>query len=130
MLIVDEIVSGGESTAAPVAPAGLLDHLLEYLKRPEIGGITGLIKKFSAAGLGAQVQSWIGAGRKLPVTPADVTRALGSTEVAGLAARAGISTEQASQQLADILPNVVMQLTPGGKPLGGALTGIGQAFGA
>lgn len=128
MMIVDEMVSRGESSAAPSEPAGLLDHLLEYLKRPEIGGITGLIKKFSAAGLGAQVQSWIGAGRKLPVTAADVTRALGSTELAELAAKVGIPTEQASQQLADMLPNVVMQLTPGGKPLAGALAEFGHTF--
>lgn len=130
MMLTDQMVDRTPAVAdqGPPRPAGLLDLVLELLRRPDFGGVQGLTRKFCAAGLGPEIQSWIGSGRKLPVTAAQVTRALGTGEVAQLAAKAGIGAEQAAQRLADLLPNTVVLLTPGGKPLESALHDIGDAL--
>ena len=37
-----------------------------------LGGITGLLEKFDAAGLGVKARSWIGDGQKEPISGAEV----------------------------------------------------------
>lgn len=80
------------------------------------GGLAGLMGKMQAAGLGDVAQSWVGTGANKPVAADQLTQALGADTMAKLAAKAGIGAQQAPDLLAQILPALVNQMTPQGKP--------------
>lgn len=117
MSLIDDLaakVKGALGANSPVA--GMVDHVIEYVHNTEAsGGLHGVVEKFEQSGLGALVQSWISTGKNLPVSPDQVQGVLGSERIAKWAAKLGISPEQANQQIAQVLPQVVDHLTPGGK---------------
>ena len=55
------------------------------------------------------------AGQNLPVTPQQIRQGLGADTVGELASKAGISQDQATSQLSELLPKLVDKLTPDGK---------------
>jgi uncharacterized protein YidB (DUF937 family) len=67
----------------------------------------------------------MGTGKSLPISPEEVTRALGSSDIAGMAAKAGLSSELVSLKLSELLPDAVRSLSPGEKPAGGVISEIG-----
>ena len=79
------------------------------------GGLSGVIEKLRGSGLGHQASSWVSTGDNLPVTGDELQQALGSGELAQLATRFGLTPEQASQGLAQVLPEVVNRMTPSGE---------------
>jgi len=79
------------------------------------GGFQGLVDKLQQSGLGDQVQSWIGHGGNQPVSADQVTQALGQDQVQKLADQSGVTPEQFSQHVADVLPQAVDHATPGGQ---------------
>jgi uncharacterized protein YidB (DUF937 family) len=79
------------------------------------GGLHGLIGKLSRSGLGHQVQSWVGTGENQPVTGSQVRHAMDPRQLNAMAAQAGMSPEETSDQLAAALPAVVNQATPQGQ---------------
>ena len=79
------------------------------------GGLSGVIEKLRGAGLGKHATSWVSTGDNLPVTGDQLQQALGSGELAQLASRFGLTPEQASQGLAEVLPEVVNHMTPSGE---------------
>lgn len=82
-------------------------------------GLEGLGAAFERAGLGEVFRSWVGPGPNLPVTAAELVRALGEP-AAGLAALAGTRGAELTAALARRLPEVVDRLTPAGTlPPGG-----------
>lgn len=81
-----------------------------------VGGIHGLISLLTKGGLAQQVSSWISTGPNQSVTGEQVSNALGSDMMSMLAQQIGGDTKQASGLLAQLLPVVVNQLTPDGKP--------------
>ena len=117
MSLLDDLaakVKGALGTNSPAA--GMIDHVIEYVHNTEAsGGLHGVVQKFEQSGLGALVQSWISTGKNLPVSPDQVKSVLGSERISQWAAKLGISPEQANQQIAQVLPQVVDHLTPGGK---------------
>jgi uncharacterized protein YidB (DUF937 family) len=78
------------------------------------GGLDGLVQNFQQKGLGDVVSSWVSSGQNMPITADQITHVLGSDAVKNLAAKAGISTDQAGSQLASILPGLIDKLTPNG----------------
>lgn len=97
------------------------------------GGLNGLLQKLQQSGLAEQAASWVGTGSNLPVDARQIGDALGGTDLADLAARFGLSQDQISGSLADMLPQVVDRLTPNGRvdneglsldDLGGILGGL------
>jgi uncharacterized protein YidB (DUF937 family) len=79
------------------------------------GGLGGLAETFSNSGLGNEISSWIGKGENLPISADQIMQVLGSGQVQEIADRMGISTEEASGGLAEILPRIVDQLSPDGE---------------
>jgi uncharacterized protein YidB (DUF937 family) len=79
------------------------------------GGLSGLLAKFNEAGLAEQVQSWIGTGSNLPISAQHVLEVLGQERVAQLAQQLGIDPQQAANQLAQHLPQIVDHLSPNGQ---------------
>jgi uncharacterized protein YidB (DUF937 family) len=78
------------------------------------GGLQGLTSKLTQGGMGQQVQSWIGHGKNEPVTGQQVQAALDTNSVNQLAQQTGQTPEQASAQVARVLPDMVNQATPQG----------------
>jgi uncharacterized protein YidB (DUF937 family) len=89
--------------------ATVVNRLIE-----EQGGISGLVSKFNQAGLGSTINSWVSTGPNAPVSPAQMHQALGPDLLQQLAAKTGLSTQELADKLAQVLPGVVDQLTPGG----------------
>lgn len=79
------------------------------------GGLDGLTSKFTQSGLGQQVQSWIGQGKNEPVSGQQVQQALDTNSINQVAQQTGQSPEQASAQIAQVLPEMVNQATPQGQ---------------
>lgn len=94
-------------------------------------GLGALIQQFQNSGLDDLVQSWIGTGQNLPISAEQIMQALGGDRVGDMAAQAGLSTEEASGQLADMLPQLIDKLTPGGQLPSGSLdiNAIGSVLG-
>ena len=79
------------------------------------GGLNGVLEKLKTNGLGDQVASWVGTGENQAVSPDQISSALGSSQIAELAAKFGISPDVLSGQLAQHLPDVINKLTPHGE---------------
>lgn len=87
------------------------------------GGLENVVSKFQAGGLGEVVQSWVGTGANLPVSPEQLEQILGSEQVTKVASALGIDTSQ----LATALPGLINHLTPDGQiPQGGISDILGQ----
>lgn len=78
------------------------------------GGLGGLVQKLQSGGLSEIVSSWVGTGANLPVSPDALQQALGSEQISQIAAKLGLSPDQAAGSLAQLLPQVVDKLTPNG----------------
>ena len=101
----------GSSNQNPLVQAaiGLLGQ------NSSVGGLAGLIQKFQKNGVGEIVNSWVGTGSNLPISPTQIQQGLGGDLLKQLAAHAGLSSEAASGQLANLLPGLIDKLTPDGK---------------
>jgi len=80
-----------------------------------LGGLSGLVGKLTQAGAGPQVNSWVGAGPNQPIDPGHLGNALGPDVMAQLAQRTGLSQQQIMDGLAQVLPQLVHNLTPNGR---------------
>lgn len=110
--------SGGESP--------LLNIVMQLINNPQTGGLGGLVQSFQQGGLGNIVNSWVSTGQNLPISAEQIQAVLGGGQLQNIAAQLGMSTEQASGSLADLLPQVVDKLTPNGQvPEGGDLLAQG-----
>lgn len=78
-------------------------------------GLSGLVQQFESAGLGQVVQSWVGTGQNIPVTPDQIQQVLGSQFVQQFAQQHGIDPNMASAAISQVLPMLVNHLTPNGE---------------
>ncbi|HZZ85921.1 MAG TPA: YidB family protein [Anaeromyxobacteraceae bacterium] len=118
MGLLDNLGSMLGGSGAAASP-GIAKSLLEMIGSGQGGGLGGLVQAFEQNGLGHLVQSWIGTGQNLPVSPGQIEQALGP-KVQELAQQHGISPDAVSQALSQLLPGLVDHLTPNGQvPQGG-----------
>ena len=89
------------------------------------GGLAGLVQQLQQAGLGEQVNSWIGTGQNLPVSAEQLQGAFGAGQMSQMAEKMGLSTGDLGAQLSQMLPQVVDRLTPGGQLPEGGLGDLG-----
>ena len=78
-------------------------------------GLGGLVDKLQKGGLGNLVNSWVGPGQNQPVSPNQLGPALGPDIIKTLAQRSGLSEEELTRQLSQVLPGLVDKLTPNGR---------------
>jgi len=84
------------------------------------GGLPDLIAAFQRNGLGDVVQSWVGSGQNLPISPDQLQQALGGDLLGSLSQQLGRPQTEVSSGLAELLPGLVDRLTPQGQmPSGG-----------
>jgi uncharacterized protein YidB (DUF937 family) len=110
------ILDNLESMAAGGSAQGnLLNAVNGLLTSQQGGGLTGLVQQFAGKGLGNIVNSWVGTGQNLPVTAQQIQQVLGSNTIRDLAARAGLSPDEVTSHLSQLLPAIVDKLTPNGQ---------------
>ena len=101
---------------------GLVQGLINMVNSPEIGGLEGVVQKFKDGGLAAAVGSWISTGENMQVSAEQIQSVLGNEHIQQIADKMGIDTQQASANIAEVLPQLIDQLTPNGElPEGGLL---------
>jgi uncharacterized protein YidB (DUF937 family) len=110
----------GNQRSSPFGGAGgsmiasvLIPLAFQLLQRN--GGIGGVLAKMRGSGLGQHANSWVSTGDNMPVSPDDLQQAFGPDELAQLASQYGLSTDEAANGLAQVLPEVVNQMTPAGE---------------
>lgn len=94
---------------------GLVGHVVGMVNNPQTGGLMGLVQQFHAHGLGGVVESWIGQGANQQIAAEEIEKVLGQDRVNEVASKFGMSPEDASAKLAQVLPTVIDKLTPGGR---------------
>jgi uncharacterized protein YidB (DUF937 family) len=78
------------------------------------GGLDGILTKLNEAGLGPQVNSWLGKGDNMPLTADEISSVLGNAQLQEIAAKLGVPMDQVSHLLATHLPTAVDQASPDG----------------
>ena len=91
----------------------LFNQVVFTLIRDYPGGLESLLERFTAAGFGEHVQSWLGDGPNLPLATGDLARVFDREQVAGMAAKLGLTPDAAAAGLARAVPDIVNRLTPG-----------------
>lgn len=81
----------------------------------QMGGISGVLDMFRQRGLGRQADSWVGTGPNEPISGEDVQNVFGSSQVDSIASKLGVSSEQASSGIAQVLPELINRFTPEGR---------------
>lgn len=118
-------ITGATDTASEEGNS-LLATVMQLVNNPQTGGLAGLVQSFQKGGLAEIANSWVSTGQNLPVSSAQIQSVLGSEQVSRIAGKLGISSDQASGQIAEFLPQIVDKLTPNGSiPEGGDLMSQG-----
>jgi uncharacterized protein YidB (DUF937 family) len=117
MGLFDTIVGAiqGQAGGANVAQGDLMGSVMGMLNDPKVGGLSGLVEKFTQGGLGEQVASWVSTGKNLPVSTEQIQSALSSSGLQDIAAKFGFNTSDIAGQLSSLLPQVIDKLTPDGQ---------------
>ncbi len=113
MGLFDQVLGafGGGSAETPASgPLAIVQMLAAHE-----GGITGLMQKFQASGLGGVAQSWVSNGENQPISGDIIHQVLGSDMVRQIAEKTGLPLDQAANLIAQHLPQVVDGLTPNGQ---------------
>jgi uncharacterized protein YidB (DUF937 family) len=79
------------------------------------GGLQGITSKLTNHGGGQQVQSWVGSGQNQPMSAQQVQQVMDPNQIHDMAQKAGISDQEASEQVAKAMPEMVNQATPQGQ---------------
>ena len=102
--------AGGKSAEA--ASADLVSGVMDLIQRRGLGT---LVDGFRKGGLASAAASWGGTGANEDVTGEQVHPAPGTGIIAAIAARVGISTEQASEVMSTVVPGIVDHPTSNGR---------------
>lgn len=111
---ITQIAGQAMSQSRGAGQSGLLQGVLALLSQHE-GGLGGLLQAFKDKGLGEAAASWVGTGENLPISGEQIKSVLGGSTLRDLAAKFGMSSEDVSGRLSELLPQVVDKLTPAGK---------------
>jgi OmpA-OmpF porin, OOP family len=115
MAIFDSIISEVAGKFGLGDKAGpLVGALLSMITSSEGGGLAGFISKFTGAGMGDLVNSWVSTGDSQPISENQLSSVLGGDAISGIADKVGIPGSLASSALAFLLPSVISKLTPDG----------------
>jgi uncharacterized protein YidB (DUF937 family) len=78
------------------------------------GGLEGVLGKFRQGGMGQQADSWVSTGQNMNISADQLQQVFGSSTISDLASQLGMSEDQASSTMAELLPDVINRLTPEG----------------
>jgi len=93
----------------------------------QMGGISGVLDLFQQHGMGRQADSWVSTGPNEEISGEDVQNVFGAGQVGNIASQLGMSGEQVSSGIAQLLPELINRLTPEGHVPGNQDDLISQA---
>jgi uncharacterized protein YidB (DUF937 family) len=108
----DTIMGMFDGLLGGIVGAGMVSVVSGIIEKH--GGLQGVVNEFEKNGLGATVKSWVGTGPNQPISPADVQKTLGPDLLQQLSQKSGLSVQDLTQKLSQILPQAVDKLTPEG----------------
>jgi uncharacterized protein YidB (DUF937 family) len=76
--------------------------------------VSKMKENFSKAGLDDIFSSWTGTGENKPISADQIKQAADPENLQALADKAGVSVDQAADELSKVLPDVVDKLSPDG----------------
>lgn len=89
------------------------------------GGLDGVLDALRSAGMERETDSWVGSSQNEAISASQLEAALGADTLRQFAQRSGVEQGQSAGILAELLPELVNQMTPRGQvPSGGDLTGL------
>ena len=107
-----------QANYAPGAGGGLTDVLGQVLGGAAggggAGGLGGLLAQLQRAGFGEHADSWVGRGANKPISPDAMTQIFGRDGLEEISRQAGVSRDEASRGLSQLLPEVIDRMTPDG----------------
>jgi uncharacterized protein YidB (DUF937 family) len=104
---------GGLGGAGAMGGLGGLGGLLAGLGGA--GALGPMLDAFRQHGQSDAVDSWVSTGANRPVGAGDVEQVFGRDAIESIARQLGIAPDEAAQGVAQVLPDVVDHLTPGGQ---------------
>lgn len=111
--LLQGVLSGGpQGQASPLN--GILQQVLA-VRDGDKQGVAAIVSKFQNAGLGQQVQSWVGTGQNASLSPDQVSGAFSQEQINGWAQQAGTTPDAMRTVLAEAVPHVVDHYTPNGQ---------------
>ena len=94
------------------------------------GGLEGVLGKFRQGGLAQQADSWVGTGQNMNISADQLQQVFGSSTISDLASRLGMPADQVGSAMAQMLPDVINQLTTQGQVPENSNDEISQALSA
>ena len=108
--ILGSVLGGSSGGSADIQK--LIQPLLDMIQQN--GGLQQVIGQLQSSPIGEQVTSWISPGANEAVSADQVAQAVGPETVDKLAEETGMTPDQVSGSLSQMLPNLVDKLSPGG----------------
>ena len=119
-------VLGGATGGAGQQQNPLMQIALQLLQQN--GGIGGVLDKFRQGGYADQANSWQSTGENIPISGGALQEVLGSGSIGQIAQQLGLSHGEAAGGLAQVLPQIIDKLTPGGEVLDNQNDMVSQAL--
>jgi len=95
-----------------IVGAGMVSVINDIIEKH--GGVQGVVSEFEKNGLGATVKSWVGTGPNQPISQDEVHRVLGPDLLRQLSEKSGLSVQELTEKLSQVLPQAVDGVTPNG----------------
>jgi len=80
-----------------------------------MGGLSDLLRQLESAGFGEQANSWVSTGPNMPIAPNAMEQIFGRGGLEDIARYTGLSEQETSEGLSQLLPEVVNRVTPDGR---------------
>ena len=93
--------------------AMLLPYAMQWVQRN--GGVGGVLERFRQKGLGKQADSWVSTGSNHELLADEANEVVGGEELSRLAQQLGVPEREIAGGFAEIVPELVDQLSPGGQ---------------
>jgi uncharacterized protein YidB (DUF937 family) len=104
---------GGMGDGRSALLAMLLPLAMQWVQRN--GGVGQVLQRMGQRGYGRQVDSWVGTGANEPLDTGAVDDVVGHDEVMRLSQQLGVPEQDVKEGFAEILPEMVDQLSPEGR---------------
>ena len=105
--------AGGGLPSGMPSTAGITEAVIGMMAHH--GGLGGLSQMFEQKGMGDMMNQWVSTGPNPPMSADQAHSAFGTSQIAQIAQKLGITPQMAAGAVAAMLPTIIDHLTPHGK---------------
>ncbi|MGJ7901342.1 OmpA family protein [Lysobacter sp. 1R34A] len=115
--LLDNLISdvSGRFGLSPDQARQLVGVLIALIFDETRGSFAGFVRLFEQKGLGRLIQSWVGTGPNESISAAQVDHLFGAPLIGAIAGKLGAPVSATAGAIGGLLPNLVNELTEGGK---------------